>query len=80
LVVGQLTRLLSSVINSRACASIVSCEWLTNEAFLLGRLFPDRHVISVRPLAMCKRGGIPGIELVGGGVPEPFTEGGSIPI
>jgi len=53
--VGQLTRLLSSVINSRACASIVSCEWLTNETFLSGRLFPDRYVISVRPLEPASR-------------------------
>ena len=53
--VGQLTRFLSSVVNSRACASIVSCEWLTTEAFLLGCLFPERRIISVRPFEPASR-------------------------
>jgi len=53
--VGQLTRLLSLVLNSHTCTPIVSCEWCASETFLLGRLFPDRHIISSRPLEPARR-------------------------
>ena len=53
--VGQLTRFLSPILNSRTCAPVVSCEWCAAETFLVGRLFPDRHVISAHPFESARR-------------------------